>query len=123
MATPLRDHVIAYLELNHKIVEAGAVDLLLKDRQPLILCRAVLDVIGAGAPIITQEMVEEVVARRISPQPRLGAPRLRPGRLREERRPPPESRSRCVRRDSLHPPRTRIRCAPTVVSSKIGTAG
>ncbi len=74
MATPLRDHVIAYLELNHKIVEAGAVDLLLKDRQPLILCRAVLDVIGTDAPIITQEMVEEVVARRISPQPRRGAP-------------------------------------------------
>ncbi len=71
MATPVRDHVIAFLELHHKIVEAGAVDLLVKDRQPLLLCQAVLDVVGADTPIVTQEMVEEVVARRTPLRPRL----------------------------------------------------
>ncbi len=73
MATPLRDHVIAYVELHHKLIEAGAVDLLLRDRQPLVLCQAVLDVMGADAPIMTPEIVDEVLARRSSPRPRLGA--------------------------------------------------
>ncbi len=53
-----------YFEEHHKLVESGALQLLLTDHQPLIVSRELLERSGAESPFVTREMVEEVIARR-----------------------------------------------------------
>jgi DNA polymerase II small subunit len=65
VAGDLREHVVHYFEEHHKLVEAGALQLLLDDRQPLVLSRELLE--GSpedGSPLVTREMVEAVLATR-----------------------------------------------------------
>jgi DNA polymerase II small subunit len=62
VATNLREHIVAYFEEHHKVVEAGAVDLLLHHRQPLVVSHQVIERAGAERPFVTREMVESVFA-------------------------------------------------------------
>lgn len=78
MASDVREHVVAYIESHQKIVEVDALDLILEDRQPLILCQAVLNTLGPDSPFVTREIVAEVAAGRASLRPPLLA---RPGAL------------------------------------------
>ncbi|MGI0054707.1 MAG: metallophosphoesterase [Thermoplasmata archaeon] len=71
MVSELREHVIAYIESHHKLAEASAVDLLLEDHQPILLCQAALDLLGAEAPLLTRELVEEVAGHRAALRPRV----------------------------------------------------
>ncbi len=64
MGTTMREHVAAYVENHHKLIEADALNALLADQQPLVLCQAVIDTVGPEAPLLTREIVEEVAARR-----------------------------------------------------------
>lgn len=70
MAGALREHLVAYFEEHHKLLEAGALQLLLSDRQPLARSRELLAQAGEGTPFVTREMVEALLARRQSPVPR-----------------------------------------------------
>ncbi|HLM70701.1 MAG TPA: metallophosphoesterase [Thermoplasmata archaeon] len=70
MAGALREHLVAYFEENHKLLEAGALQLLLSDRQPLALSRELLARAGEASPFVTREMVEEILARRHAPTAR-----------------------------------------------------
>lgn len=72
MASGVREHVVAFLESHRKIVEVDALDLLLTDPQPLLLCQAVLNSLGPDAPIVTRELVVEVIDQRTS----VHAPRI-----------------------------------------------
>ena len=74
MADALREHLVAYFEENHKLLEAGALQLLLSDRQPLALSRELLARAEETSPFVTREMVEDVLARRQSHFPRSEAP-------------------------------------------------
>lgn len=69
MASDLREHLVAYFEERHKLVEAGALHLLLTTNQPLIWSREVIERVGPGAPFVTREDVEEMMAER-APAPR-----------------------------------------------------
>jgi DNA polymerase II small subunit len=70
LAAGLREHLVAYLEENHKLVEAGALRLLLDDHQPLVLCREVVARAGAFSSFVTEEMVAAVLQdRRVGPRP------------------------------------------------------
>jgi DNA polymerase II small subunit len=71
LASDVRQHVVAYIESHRKIVEVDALDLILADRQPLILCQAVLNTLGPESPFVTREIVQKVVAGRASPRPPL----------------------------------------------------
>ncbi len=62
MAANLREHIVAYFEEHHKVVEAGAVDLLLRHRQPLIVSHQLVERAGPTRPFVTLEMVESVFA-------------------------------------------------------------
>lgn len=62
----MRDDLVAYFESHHKLVEAGALQLLLHAPQPLQLSRRVIEAAGADSPFVTLELVERV----------LGAPAL-----------------------------------------------
>ncbi|HYA54666.1 MAG TPA: metallophosphoesterase [Thermoplasmata archaeon] len=73
MAGALREHLVAYFEEHHKLLEAEALQLLLSDRQPLALSRELLDRTEGGSPFVTREMVEAVLARRRAPAPRAEA--------------------------------------------------
>ena len=73
MAGGLREHLVAYFEEHHKLLEAGALQLLLSDRQPLALSRELLARAGEDSPFISREMVEAAVARRQVPAPRAEA--------------------------------------------------
>jgi len=64
VAGALREHLVAYFEEHHKLLEAGALQLLLSDRQPLALSRELLARSEAASPFVTREMVEAVLARR-----------------------------------------------------------
>lgn len=74
MASDVREHVVAYIESHRKIVEVAALDLILADRQPLVLCQDVLSRLGPDAPFVTRELVQEVVAGRSSTRPPLPRP-------------------------------------------------
>lgn len=74
MASDVREHVVAFIESHHKIVEVEALELILGDRQPLLLCQAVLNALGPEAPFVTRELVAEVVAGRAPSHPVLPAP-------------------------------------------------
>ncbi len=74
MASDVREHVVAYIESHQKIVEVDALDLILADRHPLILCQAILSTLGPESPFVTRELVAEVVADRASTRPPLRAP-------------------------------------------------
>jgi len=64
IAAGLREHLVAYFEEHHKLVEANALTLLLDQPQPLLVSRDVVELVGVGSPFVTQEIVEEVLARR-----------------------------------------------------------
>jgi DNA polymerase II small subunit len=70
VAGALREHLVAYFEEHHKLLEAGALQLLLSDRQPLALSRELVARAGEESPFVTREMVEAVLARRQSPEAR-----------------------------------------------------
>jgi len=64
VAASLREHLVAYFEEHHKLVEANALSLLLDQPQPLVVSRDVVERIGGGSPFVTQEIVQEVLAGR-----------------------------------------------------------
>jgi DNA polymerase II small subunit len=77
MSGELRDHLVAYFEDHHKILETDALQLLLDDTQPLALSRLLLEQAQPEALLVTREMVEGLLARRV---------RIAPGnRPREDR--------------------------------------
>ncbi|MGA8542432.1 MAG: metallophosphoesterase [Thermoplasmata archaeon] len=78
MAQGLREHLVAYFEEHHKLVEAAALQLLLSTRQPLVLSRELLEQRIDDSPLVTREMVEAVIALRAPPATSGGAVALRP---------------------------------------------
>jgi len=81
LASGLREHLVAYFEEHHKLVEVGALDLLLDVQQPLVLSQELIDRAGPEAPFVTREMVEAALSEQ------RGAPasvRSAPGRTRTE---------------------------------------
>ena len=64
MAQGLREHLVAYFESHHRLVEAGALQLLLTNHQPLLLSREIVETPGADSPFVTVEMVERALALR-----------------------------------------------------------
>ena len=62
MAANLREHIVAYFEEHHKLVEADALELLLGDHHPLVISRELIERAGAATPFVTREMVETVLA-------------------------------------------------------------
>jgi len=75
MASGLREHLVAYFEEQHKLVEAGALRLLLGTHQPLLVSREVVERAGGTRSFVTAEMVEEVLAeRRPASTPSAAAP-------------------------------------------------
>ena len=75
MAGALREHLVAYFGEHHKLLEAGALQLLLSDHQPLAVSRQLLANAGESSPFVTREMVEAVLSqRRIPHRPTEAAP-------------------------------------------------
>ncbi len=64
VAEGLREHLVAYFEEHHKLVEAPALTLLLDQPQPLLVSRDVVERVGVASPLVTQEIVQEVIAER-----------------------------------------------------------
>jgi DNA polymerase II small subunit len=63
----LRAHLVHYFEEHHKLLEAGALQLLLTDHQPLVVSREVVERSDATTPFVTREMVEAVLSLRHVP--------------------------------------------------------
>jgi DNA polymerase II small subunit len=63
-ADGLREHLVAYFEEHHKLLEANALRLLLDQPQPLVVSKDVVERVGGGSPLVTQELVQEVLADR-----------------------------------------------------------
>ncbi len=61
MATGLREHLVTYFEEHHKLLEAGALRLLLGAPQPLVVSQELLERAGSGTPFVTEAMVAEVL--------------------------------------------------------------
>ena len=78
MADALREHLVAFFEQHHKLVEAGALQLLLTNHQPLLLSRDLVEQPGDGSPFVTVEMVERALALR-APRPAVAPVELRAG--------------------------------------------
>ena len=75
MAAGLREHLVAYFEEHHKLVEAGALRLLLDFPQPLVLSRDVVEQSGATSPFVTELMVRAAIAERgVGPESRRPRP-------------------------------------------------
>lgn len=74
MAGALREHLVAYFEEHHKLLEAGALQLLLSDRQPLAVSRELVTRAAEASPFVTREMVEAIIARRQAPSARAEPP-------------------------------------------------
>jgi len=74
VAGDLREHLVQYFEEHHRLVEAGALQLLLTDRQPLVLSQELLERSETGSPLVTREMVEAVLAGRRAPAGRSVSP-------------------------------------------------
>ena len=70
MAAALREHLVAFFEEHHKLLEAEALQLILADRQPLALSRELLARSAGASPFVTREMVEAALADRQAPPPR-----------------------------------------------------
>ncbi len=64
MAQDLREHLVSYFEAHHALVEASALQLLLTDRQPLLLSRDLLEHRAPDSPFVTRQMVEDALRRR-----------------------------------------------------------
>jgi DNA polymerase II small subunit len=64
LAQGLREHLVAYFEEHHKLVEAGALQLLLSNHQPLLLSRELVEQRADDSPFVTREMVEAALALR-----------------------------------------------------------
>jgi DNA polymerase II small subunit len=79
VALGLREHLVAYFEEHHKLVEANALILLLDQAQPLVVSRDVVERIGPGSPVVTQEVVQEVLAERAPAASRRPTERSPPG--------------------------------------------
>jgi DNA polymerase II small subunit len=69
LATDLRGHLVAYFEEQHKLVEAGALQLLLSASQPLIFSRELVERAGPSSPFVTREMVEAMLEERRPARP------------------------------------------------------
>jgi DNA polymerase II small subunit len=59
----MRAQLAAYFEAHHKLVEAGALQMILTTAQPLDLSRRLIEFDSAGSPFVTVEMVQQVLAR------------------------------------------------------------
>jgi DNA polymerase II small subunit len=77
LAQGLREHLVAYFEEHHKLVEAGALQLLLSNHQPLVLSREILERGAVNSPFVTREMVEDAMAVKTPVGARVD-PSLRP---------------------------------------------
>jgi len=64
VASGLREHLVAYFEQHQKLVEAGALQLLLGAHQPLVVSREILERAGSGSGFVTEEMVASVLSGR-----------------------------------------------------------
>ncbi len=64
MASGLREHLVAYFEEHHKLVEAGALRLLLDFPQPLVLSRDVVERAEEDSPFVTEAMVRTAIEER-----------------------------------------------------------
>ena len=87
MTSDLRDHLLAYFEEHHKLVEAGALQLLLSHRQPLLISRDLIETRTDDSPFVTREMVEAALAYR-APAPAHGPAELRPSARAQDLRTP-----------------------------------
>jgi DNA polymerase II small subunit len=79
VASDLREHLVAYFEEQHKLVEAGALKLLLECPQPLVLSRDVLDRLGKSSTFVTEAAVRAALADRGRPTDPRGVSVARPG--------------------------------------------
>ncbi len=70
----LRAHLVQYFGDHHKLVEAGALQLLLADHQPLLVSRELVERSAPSTPFVTREMVEAVLAHRRRAPPVGAAP-------------------------------------------------
>ncbi|MCI4365596.1 MAG: metallophosphoesterase [Thermoplasmata archaeon] len=68
MAGNLREHLVAYFEEHQKLVEAGALELLLDHSHPLVVSQEVIERTGEVSPFVTREMVESVLAEGRAPR-------------------------------------------------------
>jgi DNA polymerase II small subunit len=59
----MRDHLVAYFESHHRLVEADALQLLLESPEPLLLSRRLVESTPPEATFVTREMVELLVLR------------------------------------------------------------
>lgn len=64
MASGLREHLVAYFEEHRKLVETGALRLLLEFPQPLVLSKDLVERSGNGSPFVTEAMVEAAIVER-----------------------------------------------------------
>ncbi|MCI4354523.1 MAG: hypothetical protein L3K06_04080, partial [Thermoplasmata archaeon] len=77
----MREHLVAYFEEHHKLVEAGALRLILTTPAPLDLSRRLIEVAGPDNAFVTIQMVERLLtdpgrrAGTASTAPERGAPR------------------------------------------------
>jgi DNA polymerase II small subunit len=78
VASNLREHLVAYFQEHQKLVEAGALELLLDHSHPLVVSREVIERSGSVDPFVTREMVETVLAEDRGPGPASRAPSDRP---------------------------------------------
>ncbi len=60
----MREQLVAYFGAHHKLVEAGALRLILDTSQPLDLSRRLIETAGVDSPFVTLEMVESELRRR-----------------------------------------------------------
>jgi DNA polymerase II small subunit len=77
----MRDHLVAFFESHHRLVQADALQLLLESPEPLLLSRRLVESTPAEATFVTREMVEQFVTRGLSVSggtARSPLPRLRP---------------------------------------------
>ena len=83
MTDGAREHLLAYFEEHHRLVEAGALQLLLAQRHPLLVSAELVEAPSDGSPFVTVEMVERLLAQRL---PRAGTAELRPTARKEDAR-------------------------------------
>ncbi len=62
MASGLREHLVSYFEEHHKLLEAGALRLLLEAPQPLVASQELLERSGPASPFVTEEMAARVLS-------------------------------------------------------------
>jgi DNA polymerase II small subunit len=75
---PMHDHLVTFFEAHHKLLESAALQLLLASAQPLLVSRLLVEQGDGSSPLVTQEMVEEALARQSIPSAwaRSGASRV-----------------------------------------------